>query len=590
MRVAGPGLLAGVIAAALGGVDPSARAAGAGAPLVVAQVPTLGPATEERAAPRPVTGEGGRLVLLEPSGRARVLTAGFESATDPDVSFDGERLLFSARRTAGDPWCVYEMTLGGGDARQITCGPAGARQPVYQTTIFTITPTSVEPWVQIAFVGVDPGERDEAGVAANTSLWSCKTDGSALRRLTYNLSNDVDPAVLPDGRMVYAGWLFSPASDGPEGRVPLLGIGEDGTDYQIYAGDEGLRVKRSPAPTADGRVVFVEGEGLSPDGGGRLGVVSQARPLHTYRSLTTEADGLFRSPSPLPDGRLLVAWRPGPDRGRFGIYRFDPATGGKEKVLEDPAWHSVGAKRVAPRPRPDDRSSVVRADDPSGKLYSLDVNVNDLGARLARGEARRLRLVEGVASADSPPTHRLLGEIPLAPDGSYQVQVPANTPIQLQLLDADGLALRRSAWLWVRNHGQQGCVGCHEDPERTPPNRFVKALAEPAPVLDLAPDKRRVPGFADEVAPIVAARCLSCHGEGGRPPRLDGGLASLRPWMVPGEARRSRVIWHLLGRNTARPWDAEAGMAAKPLPAGTDPPSADEIQAFVEWIDLGGQP
>ena len=64
------------------------------------------------------------------------------------------------------------------------------------------------------------------------------------------------------------------------------------------------------------------------------------------------------------------------------------------------------------------------------------------------------------------------------------MQIPANTPVQLQLLDAEGRALRASTWLWVRNHDAQGCVGCHEDPERTPPNRFVKALAAPAPVLD----------------------------------------------------------------------------------------------------------
>jgi hypothetical protein len=43
----------------------------------------------------------------------------------------------------------------------------------------------------------------------------------------------------------------------------------------------------------------------------------------------------------------------------------------------------------------------------------------------------------------------------------------------------------------VRNHGAQGCVGCHEDPERTPPNRLVKALTAPAPVLNPPPEKRR---------------------------------------------------------------------------------------------------
>jgi len=203
-----------------------------------------------------------------------------------------------------------------------------------------------------------------------------------------------------------------------------------------------------------------------------------------------------------------------------------------------------------------------------------------------------LRIVEGVPAAESKAVaRRLLGSIPLADDGSFQVQVPANTPLQLQLLDQDGLALRSSAWIWVRNHAAQGCVGCHEDPERTPPNRFVKALQSPAPVLNLPPEKRRTVTYLADVKPIVEGKCLACHGEGGRPPRLDGNPVGLDRYLIPGEARRSRLLWHLLGRNTARPYDPEAGAPAPaPMPAWTGVLSADEVRAFIDWIDLGGQP
>jgi hypothetical protein len=464
------GLLA---AASLAAASPAEKAPGV--PMVVAQVPAAG--------------EGGRLVLVSPSGRTRVLTAGFASAADPDVSFDGRSILFAAKQAAADPWCVWEMKADGTGARKITCGAAGARQPVYQSTVYTITATNVEPWVQVAFVGEDPGERDEAGVAPHTSLWSCRTDGTALRRLTFNLSNDADPVILPDGRMVYAGWLRSP---GGGDRVELLGVNEDGTDYQTYAGDQGRRAKRMPAPTAGGLVVFVETDRVAGEGSGRLASVSQVRPLHTYRSLTGEGDGLFRAPSPLPDGRVLVAWRPRDGVVPFGIYRFDPATGARERAFADPAWHCVGAKVVAARPAPDARSSVVRDDDPEGKLYTIDVGIQAPGRPLPQGTAKTLRVVEGVpAAADRPARRRLLGEVPIADDGSYQVQVPANTPVQLELLDARGAPVRTSAWLWVRNHAAQGCVGCHEDPERTPPNRLMKALAAPAPVLNPPPEKRR---------------------------------------------------------------------------------------------------
>jgi hypothetical protein len=484
--------------------------------MVVAEVPA---GTDEPAGVRPDWGEGGRLVLVPPGGKARVLTASFHSAADPEVSFDGKSILFAAKKTASDPWCIFEMKADGSATRGITCGASGARQPVYQSTLYTITPTSVEPWVQVAFVGENPGERNEAGSAANTSLWSCKTDGTALRRLTYNLSNDRDPVILPDGRMVYAGWLRSPGRE-PLDRVALLGVNEDGTDYQVYAGDEGLRAKRMPAPTATGLVVFVEVDRIEGEGVGRLASVSQVRPLHTYRSLSEEKDGLFRAPSPLPDGRVLVAWQPAAGSVPFAIQRFDPATGARENAFAEPGWHSVQAKLIAPRPVPDARSSVVRDDDPEGRLYTIDVGIQAPGQALPKGTVRSLRVVEGVpATAERPVVRRLLGEVPVADDGSYQVQIPANTPVQLSLLDSSRTVVRTSAWLWVRNHAAQGCVGCHEDPERTPPNRLMKALSAPAPVLNPPPEKRPALSDALGAAPSLPAVHAFVHSidAGGRP-------------------------------------------------------------------------
>jgi hypothetical protein len=62
----------------------------------------------------------------------------------------------------------------------------------------------------------------------------------------------------------------------------------------------------------------------------------------------------------------------------------------------------------------------------------------------------------------------------------------------------------------VRNHAAQGCAGCHEDPERVPPNRLMQALASPAPVLN-PPVGQRTLVTDDEVAPAVS------HAPGGRP-------------------------------------------------------------------------
>ena len=74
--------------------------------------------------------------------------------------------------------------------------------------------------------------------------------------------------------------------------------------------------------------------------------------------------------------------------------------------------------------------------------------------------------------------------------------------------------------------------------------------------------------FRQDIAPIVRSRCGTCHGKD-KEVRLEGEEAyeTLGRFLVPGKARTSRLIWHLFGRNTARPWDgAAAGEPARPLP------------------------
>jgi Hydrazine synthase alpha subunit middle domain len=550
-------------------------------------------------------GAGARIVRISPRGDVTVLTRAFESAADPDVSFDGTRILFAGRKEPGGSWCVWEMNADGTGTRQITCGGGDCRTPVYLPPIYTLTPTTTEATNRVAFVGTEPGETNEYGVGPKTSLYSCKLDGSSLHRLSYNLSSDVDPYVLHDGRMIFSAWLRHSLDRGPQGRVALLGMNIDGTDDQIFAGDEGLRVKQMPTETTEGLVVFVEANAVEGDGSGSLGAVSLRRNLHSYRRVTGEGDGFFHSPSPLPGGRILVSWRPGDGTGTHGVYSLDLATGRRQRVFDDPGWNDMQAKALSPRAAPDARSSVVKEDDAIGSLFALDVGINGLDPRdFPAGTARTLRVLEGQARRSPnavPPlaTRWLLGEVPLAEDGSFQVQVPANVPIQLQILDGDGLALRSSAWIWVRSHVNQGCVGCHEDPERTPPNRFVKAVQTPAPVLNPPAGKRRTVDFRRDVMPVLRLRCFRCHGEGGEAPRLDGAAepeggpnrayrSLLSAYVVPGAARRSRVVWHLFGRNTSRPWDEDGWMKdVARMPSGAEPLSPEDLRTLVEWIDYG---
>jgi hypothetical protein len=196
----------------------------------------------------------------------------------------------------------------------------------------------------------------------------------------------------------------------------------------------------------------------------------------------------------------------------------------------------------------------------------------------------------------------------MAADGSFNIEVPANTPIELQILDDQDMALRSCAWIWAKNHEPRGCIGCHEDGELAPENVLVEALKRPSVKLTLPPERRRTVDFRRDVMPILAGKCVSCHREGDSPLRLttdpapsfnrnyesllEGAENGSGRYVHSGKARTSPLVWRLYGRNTSRPWDgmAASGQAVAQMPPDGSPAlTDDERRTFVEWIDLGAQ-
>jgi len=631
-------------------------------PLVLTQLPAgtelERQVTTSRGMLRASFGDGARLLVVYPDRPARVLSRGFYAACDPEVSFDATHVLFAGKQTAADHWNIYEASVDGSEVRQITKDLGDCRSPGYQSSLYSLKPVGVpnEPEYHLTFVA-GAGTISEAGGCEATCLYSCKLDGSALRRLTFNLSGVMDPLLMGDGRLLFAAWQRPRLDHGLLGRVGLFGVNLDGGDFALYASFAGKRIKHMPCATAGGLVVFVEADQVPWDGAGCLSCVTIRRPLHSYRRITGETDGLFHSPSPLEDGWILVSRRPADGSGTHGVWRFDPLSKKAELIFDDPRCHEIQAKVIRPRREPDGRSTAVSEEQHqsqlSGKLYCLSVYTSDLEQPwMGAGSVERLRVLEGVplevgkkdaylpaaeglgSSAAGPAfarlsgstvngipplvQRRILGDIRLEKDGSFNIEVPANTPVELQVLDAEGMALRSCGWIWVKDYARQGCIGCHEDGELTPENALADALQRPSISLYLPPRQRRTVDFRRDVMPIIQRKCVLCHGPGEAPPRLDGGSALLshgdgKAWfnqayesllaversedaasyrgryVQPGKARASRLIWHIFGKNTSRPWDgAAAGEPVKPIPPQNAPPlSDDEKRTLVEWIDLG---
>ena len=157
---------------ALGTVKASAKAS-LDVPMVVTQVPAgiQSPPSDwdSKDLVRSDWFDGARLAVVSPDGQVRVLSEGFQSACDPNVSFDGQRVLFAGRKERNAHWRIWEIGLDGQGLRPVSPENMDARSPIYVSTLFTLD--SPQPWFTTVFVGREPS-MNEVGRASVSSLYN----------------------------------------------------------------------------------------------------------------------------------------------------------------------------------------------------------------------------------------------------------------------------------------------------------------------------------------------------------------------------------------------------------------------------------
>lgn len=583
--------------------------------------------------------DGCRIVLLKPAkpnGELQVLTEEFHSACDPCVSFDGKKLLFAARKNPDDSWNIWEMELGGTDPRQVTFDLGDCREPVYLAKS-SITPPEFDDKVRwIAFTSTAAGSYDESGDAKTTSIYTTNIEpiegrGTVVWRNTFNLSHDFSPIALRDGRILFSSWQHHGIRYFPHGMIAFMTINWAGTGLNLFYGNhQGENVKTMACEMPDRTVVFVESDGSSYDGSGRLARVSFMRPLRSH-AILSRGDGRYQTPHPLSDGNLAVSYTPGAES--FGVYLFD-FDGGKpgENIYDDPDWDDVDPIEVIPRDEPLGRITIVVDSKDTGTLQCLNVYDSDRpeSDTIKPGDVKKVRFVEGLPLASKEASSlpefytrvresnpgplsatcfsgtRVLGEAPVEPDGSFLAELPADTPFFIQILDENGMALQTMrGWMWVRRGSRRGCIGCHENKELSPVNRTTDALYKATVASVTAPpEERRTVDFKHDIIPILEQRCMNCHGAGssdsgpflGANPSGDyfeafENLLAVshdsehdpyleHPIVHPGSAHKSLLIRMFFG------WD-DYSSAEKPVHDGLL--SDEERRLFVEWIDLGAR-
>jgi len=398
--------------------------------------------------------EGARLVVMDPEKPAqppRVLLEDFGSSASPSLSHEGRYLYFQGKRKETDTWQIFVMDLEKGAGSQVTELPENCTQPASL------------PDGNVVF-----SREGQLGGIAVQSLWKCMNDGCCLMQLTHNPALNTHPSVLWEGRILYSSRQLSPEAK----EEQLMIMRPDGTKSELYSkGAAGLLPVSGGLESPDGHIYFISTDG-------QLSRVLHRRPLHTFENLSENLAGSFASVSPAEDGSLLVSYLPA-DGNTFGISRYEP---GKpegpvslfrgERNLVDPLQLSA----VDPRPRI--LPSPVDPQKPTAILMSQNINHSMLPVHEG---------ITGDSLANRVRISTLEGELAVVEakeDGSFYVQLDADTPFRFETLNSQGEVLRGpSDWIYLRPNERRACTGCHVDPELAPRNYQPHAVKEDPVVL-----------------------------------------------------------------------------------------------------------
>jgi hypothetical protein len=536
---------------------------------------------------------GGDLILVDlasPSADKQNITAGMvqgpHDVSDPEVSYDGKRLLFAMRAPQwqnNGTWNLFEYdtearTLSRLIADDVLANAGDDVDPAYLPDgriVFSSNRQAATRKRMNDEGKVQPyAYRDEYEREATMVLHVLEPSSQEITQISFNQSHDRNPTVLMSGEILFARWDHV----GNRNHFPLFTTNPDGTGIFVHygafsPGNSFLHPREMP----DGRVMsdlmplsrtneggavmivdvknFTDNDQPANDTAAGKGQI-QARPAFpasTGREYSV--NGRYTTPYPLWDGtnRALVAFKTNPrpedaqieinaftgeaeiqeSPPRYGIYMLDLGTDQLRPIaLPDPSGNMAYTDPVALIPR-DSGCRVSRADGclptaKSDKLPKADrlqvaatteeklakqglgiLNVKSVydtdsqglmgEAMLVPGESlpktsedlpdlalmknpanqafddRVARFIRVSRAVPTPPgmsreqigefdfeMQQILGYAPIEPDGSFKIQVPADTPIGVAVVDRNGRALQtHTNWIQARPGETRTCNGCH---------------------------------------------------------------------------------------------------------------------------------
>jgi len=419
----------------------------------------------------------------------------------PDIRGDGSQVVFAMRTSAAEGLDIWVVDIDGGNCHRLGLprdGSDAAGTPIHHfDPIFA-------PGNAYLFASTrgDPNHPDPSRrypsrtpkyFLPNSNIWIW-AEGGEPRRVSYLSGAEFAPWLLHSREIVYAVEKAAPDFYQISTRAIRL---DDGGGYRPELGQRptmGFGQVTEVHELVDFRTAFIGSDPGSWFGGGTLGVQDLTLGLeeldfqgdgfmHPVHVLDPGAaarpgepgTGVYRSPAPLPDGRILVAYSPGTvdlgDRNAhvdYGLWVVDPSGIEAPWLLYDTPGDFdvepvVAFERVfVPQPNRIHQGDYTRGEYVfhSIPLFAPLLNDNTRRGLTPDHEVTALRVLEqlsppeGVTGPEQVAAdlhgpeqvyvkRRLIGEAPLLADGSVRLMVPASTPLILELLDANGNVLDR---------------------------------------------------------------------------------------------------------------------------------------------------
>ncbi|MGA9564256.1 MAG: hypothetical protein WBS19_01915 [Candidatus Korobacteraceae bacterium] len=384
----------------------------------------------------------GAQIMIQGGKGPRQLVSGIAASADPIVSFDGTRILFSGKREAKDAWQIWEVAIGGGEAKRITTCESDCIRPFYL------------PGNQLAYA---------RKVERQFVLETAPLDGGPSLQLTHAPGNVLPTDVLRDGRILFEGGYPLGSGQSPE----IYTVYSDGSGVEAYRCDHGIP-RQAGKQSESGDIVFASEHGL-----GRF-----TSPLAHAVDLSAPAGEFAGDVLSASSGDSVVSWRPDA-KTHYSLQALNSKTGLLETIVAASDSDLVQPTLVASRRVPNQHPSGLHEWNYANLLC---LNAYTSKYAFAAGTIAAIKLYT-TNEAGKP---KLLGSSSVEPDGSFFVQVPADRPLQLELLDRQGKTLKREqGWWWMRKGEQRICVGCHTGPERAPENAVPAVLLRSTTPVDL---------------------------------------------------------------------------------------------------------